>query len=630
MTKPKSSKSDKKASATQGSARIAGGMLRWAKPIGLGCAAAAVLAVAGYAVATTQLPVTPTYREADHAIDQGFRLGFGRALASLGTVTIEPEVKGQWHEYRTPLGVTGIEFRPEGLFRAAQTYTVRVDGAQRLLTGAVELEEFRFTTEKAPELSQFSVAEGEDVMVASDYEFEAVFAGSAEHLRDVVLTTEPALELTRQTDDHRTYRWRAKDLLPQGGTLALTLRDAQNDETLATRTVQVAPAPTITAGADVGGVMPGGTVTIEFSEAIDQARLPESAMTFDVPGTGEWASETTYRYRPEGLQPGKTYGYTVAKALRTARGGVTTEAMGGRFSTNGAVTLASRSPTGRELAQGRQDIVLTFNQPVDKKSAEARVTVSAGTVESMTWRSSTTLVVRAVNFGFQRTVAVNVAPGVQPVFGLSNTATLGFSFTTEVQTHRLSVPYYRQAFAQSCEAASLRMALAYRGTHSTDWDILQRFGYAPRHKDKENNAWDDPQQQFVGDVRGDQGKGTGWGVYAEPVARATRSFGRSATTQYGVSAQFLASQLYADRPVILWGIWGNSAAIQSWQTPEGRTAAGPFPMHVRLVVGVKGEPGNPLGFWVHDPITGPAYWSTGQLMSNTQKAGPANQAVVIQ
>ncbi len=33
--------------------------------------------------------------------------------------------------------------------------------------------------------------------------------------------------------------------------------------------------------------------------------------------------------------------------------------------------------------------------------------------------------------------------------------------------------------------------------------------------------------------------------------------------------------------------------------------------------------------FTHDPITGFAYWSTAQLMSNTQKAGPANQAVVI-
>ena len=161
------------------------------------------------------------------------------------------------------------------------------------------------------------------------------------------------------------------------------------------------------------------------------------------------------------------------------------------------------------------------------------------------------------------------------------------------------------------------------------WDILQKFEYNPTHKNQEANTWDDPQKQFVGDVNGNQGKGTGWGVYAEPVAAAVRSYGRQASTHYGVSAQFLAQQLYDDRPVVLWGIWGTSAQIQTWTTPGGYTASGPFPMHVRLVVGVKGSIEQPLGFYVHDPITGSAYWSTAQLMANTQKAGPANQAVVV-
>ena len=118
-------------------------------------------------------------------------------------------------------------------------------------------------------------------------------------------------------------------------------------------------------------------------------------------------------------------------------------------------------------------------------------------------------------------------------------------------------------------------------------------------------------------------------MFAEPVAAAVRSYGRQASSHYGISAQFLAQQLHNDRPVVLWGIWGSSAQIQTWTTTNGGTASGPFPMHVRLVVGVKGSVENPLGFYVHDPITGSAYWSTAQLMSNTQKAGPANQAVVI-
>ncbi len=42
-----------------------------------------------------------------------------------------------------------------------------------------------------------------------------------------------------------------------------------------------------------------------------------------------------------------------------------------------------------------------------------------------------------------------------------------------------------------------------------------------------------------------------WGVYAEPVSKAARQFGRDAGVRYGVSAQFIAQSLYDDRPVIL-------------------------------------------------------------------------------
>lgn len=173
------------------------------------------------------------------------------------------------------------------------------------------------------------------------------------------------------------------------------------------------------------------------------------------------------------------------------------------------------------------------------------------------------------------------------------------------------------------------MALAFKGISTSDWSVLQKFGYQPRHRDKAKNIWDDPQQQFVGDVNGSQTTGTGWGVYAEPVAKAIRSYGRSATTHYSPGTSFIASQLHQGRPVIAWGVFGSGAHIDSWKTPEGKKISGPIPMHVRLIVGVKGEPGSPLGFYIHDPISGPTYWTAGQLAGNMAAAGPANQAVVI-
>ncbi|OYW84223.1 hypothetical protein B7Z17_04440, partial [Candidatus Saccharibacteria bacterium 32-49-10] len=368
-------------------------------------------------------------------------------------------------------------------------------------------------------------------------------------------------------------------------------------------------------------IIPGDTVSLVFKEPVDRLRLPVDAIQFDISGTGEWRDDTTYVFTTSDLAPGGVYSYTIKAGLRTQQGGIMVNDVTGPLYARGQIQLASVSPRGNDVSQATQDVKITFNQPVDRSSAESKVSISTGVVQSRYWQGNT-LVLRMANFGYQATVRVVVDAGVRPTgFGLANTSPLTFSFTTEARSRRLDVPYYRQAYAQSCEAATLRMALAYRGIQSSDWDILQRFGYAPSHKDKQNNIWGDPQKGFVGDVNGDQRDGTGWGVYAEPVAAATRSFGRSASTIYGVSASFLAQQIYDGNPVILWGIWGGSAEIQTWQTPEGGTVSGPFPMHVRLVTGVVGEPGNPMGFYVHDPITGTSYWSTSQLISNTQKAG---------
>lgn len=584
-----------------------------------------VFAAGTAAALHTQLPVEPEYISSNHAIDQEVIIDFGQSLASIGLPRITPEADGEWVYQQGPIGITGASFMPSRPLLVSQTYVISFEGAQRVATGAVAIPDIVFRTEDAPSLASFSPTD----TIAADHIFAAELTSKNRGLRQLELETEPSLDLTMSTGDDRVYTWRADDLLPQGKSIKLILRDTQNDIVLAERQIKVADQPAVKSYAKSSDVMPGDLLVIEFKQPIDRSRLPDDAIKFTAAGTGEWQGDTVYHFTPSGLQPGRSYDYTIAADLRTKQGGILAKAVSRSFSTRGQVQLANASPQGSGLAQGGQDIKISFNQPVDKQSVADRVSVSTGTIKSRQWQGNT-YVIKLANIGYQKTVRVSVAPGVKPTgFGLTNSNSLGFSFTTEVRSRRLNVPYYRQVYAQSCEAASLRMALAYRGTNSTDWNILQKFGYSPTAKDKKNNVWGDPQKGFVGDVNGNQGAGTGWGVYAEPVASATRSFGRQATVRYGVSAQFLAQQIYDGNPVILWGIWGNSASIQKWKTPEGKTVSGPFPMHVRLVVGVVGEPGSPQGFYVHDPITGTAYWSAGQLIGNTQKAGAANQAVVV-
>lgn len=191
------------------------------------------------------------------------------------------------------------------------------------------------------------------------------------------------------------------------------------------------------------------------------------------------------------------------------------------------------------------------------------------------------------------------------------------------QTKKLAIPLYVQAYRLSCEEASLRMALAYRGIAVTDDDVLARVGYNPTVRDTATNTWADPRVQFVGDVTGHIGVG-GWGVYAGPIAAAARSFGRGVVVvSGGATARQVAQALSDDKPVIAWGISGAVVEEDSWNTPSGDVVRAPKNEHVRTVYGFDGTVENPIGFYINDPMAGRGklYWSASEFQANLNAGG---------
>lgn len=194
---------------------------------------------------------------------------------------------------------------------------------------------------------------------------------------------------------------------------------------------------------------------------------------------------------------------------------------------------------------------------------------------------------------------------------------------------KLNIPLYKQVYGQSCEAAALRMALDYRGITTTDMAILEQMGYdGVVAKTVDGKLiWADPHKQFVGDKNGDQADLTGYGVYGEPIATASEKNGRAAEVKDDVQIDWITNQLYAGNPVILWGV---SIKIDDgvWQTEDGTTINAPRRTHTRLVVGFRGDPKNPTGFYLNDPATGTEkYWTTAALETNISQG--IKQAVVI-
>jgi uncharacterized protein YvpB len=200
---------------------------------------------------------------------------------------------------------------------------------------------------------------------------------------------------------------------------------------------------------------------------------------------------------------------------------------------------------------------------------------------------------------------------------------------------KLTAPAYKQQYVNSCEASTLRMALALKGVFTrNDVEILGRFGYNPTYKDWTNNIWDNPQKQFVGFVDVAGKPLGGYGVYGLPVVKAIKSYGLNAeyATSTAITPRFLAQSIDNKNPVIVWGYSSFTEVPYTWKTKEGIEIKAFKGEHVRLIVGFKGTIENPEGFYFNDSLKGKyaEYWTTEKLMENIRKVpGVTDQAVIV-
>lgn len=195
----------------------------------------------------------------------------------------------------------------------------------------------------------------------------------------------------------------------------------------------------------------------------------------------------------------------------------------------------------------------------------------------------------------------------------------------------LKVPLFIQEFKNSCEAASLRMALAYKNIQTSgDMELIQKFGYSPVRKDVTNNVWSDPQNEFVGFVD-EQCSECGYGVYGIPVTKTARSYGLDAVYLTDIVPSVLAEELFQNNPIITWGYTSLSAPY-TWKTSAGTIVKAFKGTHSRVLTGFKGEKENPIGFYISDPLSGKKneYWSTAKLVAHMNAVpGVTNQIVVV-
>jgi len=198
------------------------------------------------------------------------------------------------------------------------------------------------------------------------------------------------------------------------------------------------------------------------------------------------------------------------------------------------------------------------------------------------------------------------APGQDTAFeaGVSRALTkLAFSSGAKPEsTVMLDIPFHRQEHSLSCEIASVRSALLYRGLDIPESKLIEILSFDPTPG--RWGVWGDPHKGFVGDIDGKMFK-TGYGVYWEPITQVVRKY-RFAEHFSGWSTARLAQEIEEGNPVIVWSYLGDGD-LGVWRTSGNKMIVGVNGEHTRVAMGYTGPKEKPTGFYLMDPIYGKIY-----------------------
>ena len=125
-------------------------------------------------------------------------------------------------------------------------------------------------------------------------------------------------------------------------------------------------------------------VLVQFSRSVAPlttlaGRGTAPVVAFDPPlaGEGEWLNTSLYRFIPSDMRPSTTYRLRIAAGLTSAADGRLEDDFAWSFSTIQPALASSFPAGGTQFVSFRSDIVLTFNQPMDREAVEDGVSVNA-------------------------------------------------------------------------------------------------------------------------------------------------------------------------------------------------------------------------------------------------------------
>lgn len=562
------------------------------------------------------------------------------------TATITPEVKGEWvwsdDLFGTKRMYKTLVFKPIEAYKLSTKYVVEVKGVKRVVgVGGARDYATEFQTQRAPQISSVGPNDG-SVEVRPDAKIVINLDLPNTNIVEYTAKFEPAFDFTSNYNKEKTtLTLSPKSALVQGQKYTLTVSRSAiaydlaaqkvilrgEPETVKTATFTVAMPPGVASYSPSGGYIPISTrqMRMAFTHDMDRTSVGQNFVTEPaLTGKISWENDKTLIFTyTNNLAYATTYRFIVKQGAKNLSGGFLPNDSVASFATIGNAYVTYFSPSNGSYGNRvGTAIEVGFDQAVDHTSAQSKFSFSGGNGGSFAWNGNVMVYYPAGVLAKDSSYTISVATGVKSISGLDTNRGFSATFYTEESSVKLAIPLDYQDRALSCELASLKMALNYKGAGVSEGSILARLAYnsAPRI----NNVWGNPYAEFVGNIDGAQNT-TGYGVYWGPIASAGAAW-RPTQAVVGLTAAQMASELAAGNPIVTWGTAGR-AYYDPWYTSSGQKIDAWKGEHARTVIGFVGPVWAPRQFIVNDPIFGQKYWSTDALLGNMSAFGYAGVIV---
>lgn len=342
-------------------------------------------------------------------------------------------------------------------------------------------------------------------------------------------------------------------------------------------------------------------IIIEFSEPMQ----PQSVVTrFKITPSPEYSvswSDDNRRLEivPEHLDQDMEYAVSLSRGIVTAAGGVLEKDAGFVFRTLGPARVVQVMPaSGSRQVSPMEKLRLTFDQEMDRESTVNSFEISPPVSGQTSWDGQTLIFSPAPAFNSDQTYRFTINPGARTAAGIATDTELSWEFKTRPDRFSLDVPLFSQNEQFTCNIASLRMLLAYRGVDVSESDIREITG-----------------------TNGSRGSGNphlgftqNYGTYWEPIEKAAHAY-RTTKLYQNPSLDMLLLEVRNRNPVMVWGQngWSDPHEV-SWTATDGTFIYAINGMHSYIVKGYVGDSDNPTQILVNDPWRGDTELTTKEFL----------------